>query len=77
MTDRPTKLIVDCTTGAKMVVPLTQEELAEREAMRIQAEAEREQRESTELARAEARASAHAKLASLGLTEEEILALGA
>lgn len=75
MTEIITKLVVDCTTGEQRIVPLTEEELAEREAMRIQAEADQAQREADELAKAEAKASAQAKLAALGLTEAEIAAL--
>jgi hypothetical protein len=75
MTEIITKLVVDCETGEQIIVPLTDEELAEREAMRIQAEAEQAQREADELAKAEAKASAQAKLAALGLTEAEIAAL--
>ena len=77
MTDRPTKLIVDCTTGEQTILELTDEEIAEREVMRIQAEADQAQREADELAKAEAKASAQAKLTALGLTAEEIAALGA
>lgn len=77
MTEIITKLVVDCTTGEQTVVPLTEEELAEREAMRIQAKADQAQREADALAKAEAKASAQAKLAALGLTEAEIAALGA
>lgn len=77
MTEIITKLVVDCETGEQTIVPLTEEELAEREQMRIQAEADQAQREAEELAKAEAKASAQAKLAALGLTEAEIAALGA
>ena len=77
MTDRPTKLIVNCTTGEQTILELTDEEIAEREVMRIQAESDQAQREADELAKAEAKASAQAKLAALGLTAEEIAALGA
>lgn len=77
MTDRPTKLIVDCTTGEQTIVELTDEEIAEREVMAAQAEADRQAREAEDQARAEAKASAQAKLAALGLTAEEIAALGA
>jgi hypothetical protein len=77
MTEIITKLVVDCTTGEQTIVPLTEEELAEREAMRIQAEADQAQREADALAKAQAKASAQAKLAALGLTEAEIAALGA
>lgn len=77
MTDRPTKLIVDCTTGEQTIVELTDEEIAERETMAAQALAERQAQEAADLAKAEAKASAQAKLAALGLTEAEIAALGA
>ncbi len=75
MSEVITKLVIDCETGEQTVVPLTEEELAEREAMRIQAELDQAQREAEELAKAEAKASAEAKLAALGLTPEEISAL--
>jgi hypothetical protein len=77
MTDRPTKLIVDCTTGEQTIVELTDEEIAERAIMTNQALAEHQAREAADLAKAEAKASAQAKLAALGLTEAEIAALGA
>jgi hypothetical protein len=77
MTEIITKLIVDCTTGEQTIVPLTEEELAQRELDRIAAEEAQAVREAEELAKAEAKASAQAKLAALGLTEAEIAALGA
>jgi hypothetical protein len=75
MSEVITKLVIDCETGEQHVVPLTEEELAEREQMRVQAEAERLAREAEEQAKAEAKASAQAKLAALGLTEDEISAV--
>ena len=75
MEDRPTKLIVNCETGERTVVELTDEEIAEREAMALQAEQDRLTREAEETAKAEAKASALAKLTALGLTEAEITAL--
>lgn len=75
MADRPTKLIVDCSTGEQTVVELTDEEIEQMEVDRQAAEAERAAREAEEQAKAEAKASAEAKLASLGLTAEEIAAL--
>lgn len=75
MTDKPTKLIVDCSTGERTVVPLTDEEIAEREAMAAQAEADRLAQEQAEADRQAAKASAEAKLADLGLTADEIAAL--
>jgi sugar-specific transcriptional regulator TrmB len=80
MSEVITKLVIDASLpeghpDKVQIIPLTEEELAEREAMRIQAEAEQLQREAEELAQAEAKASAQAKLAALGLTAEEISAL--
>ena len=75
MTDRPTKLIVDCSTGERTVVPLTDEEIAEREAMAAQAEADRLAQEQAEAERQANLESARSKLAALGLTEDEIAAL--
>ncbi len=48
MSEVITKLVIDCETGEQHVVPLTQEELADRELMRLQAEAERAPRELAE-----------------------------
>jgi hypothetical protein len=70
-----TKLVIDCETGEQTIVPLTAEELAERELMAAQAEADRLEREAAELARLEAKESAKGKLEALGLTESEITAL--
>jgi hypothetical protein len=75
MTEIITKLIVDCTTGEQTIVPLTEEELVEREAMRVQAEADQAAREAEETAKAEAKASGIAKLLALGLTQAEAEAL--
>ena len=71
----PTKLIVDCSTGAVEEVELTAEEIAQREADRIAYEAEKERLEQEKLAAEELKASANAKLTALGLTPEEIQAL--
>lgn len=75
MTDTPTRIVVDCSSGESTIVPLTAEEIAEREAMAAQAAEDRAAREAAESARAEARASAETKLSALGLTTEEIAAL--
>jgi len=75
MTETLTKIVVDCSTGEQTVVPLTAEEIAQREA---DAQAYAEQKaiqEAEELAKAEAKASAEAKLAALGLSPEEIAAI--
>lgn len=75
MTDRPTKLIVDCSTGEQTVEFLTDEEIAQLEIDRANWEAERAAAEAAAAAKAEAKASALAKLAALGLTEEEAAAI--
>ena len=75
MSETPTKIVVDCSTGAIEELPLTAEEIAQREvdaAAFAQAKAEQE---AAEAAAAEAKASAQAKLAALGLTADEIAAL--
>lgn len=75
MADRPTKLVVDCSTGITMEVPLTDEEIAQREADALAAAEAEAARQAEEDAKAAAKASAEAKLAALGLTEEEVAAL--
>lgn len=71
MTDVPTVVEIDCTTGQVTERPLNQEELAQREVTRQETEAMQLEAD----ARAEAKVSAQAKLAALGLTAEEIAAL--
>jgi hypothetical protein len=71
----PTRLVINCETGEREIIPLTAEEIAEREQMRIQAEADRAAREAEEVAKVAARASGLAKLQALGLTEAEATAL--
>jgi hypothetical protein len=71
----PTKLVVDCSTGVTTEVELTAEEIAQREAdAKAFAEAESARVAEAE-AKAAAKASALAKLAELGLTEEEASAI--
>lgn len=74
-TDTPTKVIVDCSTGEETILPLTADEIAELEAARVQAEADRAVAEAEAQAKADAKASALAKLAALGLTEDEAKAI--
>lgn len=72
MSDTPMKLIVDCATGAQTYVPLTEEEIAQREADALAAAEAQAEREAAEEARAALVASARAKLVSgQPLTEEE------
>ena len=75
MSDTPMKLIVNCETGVTEELPLTAEELAQREAD-AKAFADEQAKRDAEAAAAEAaKASAQAKLAALGLTADEIAAL--
>jgi anti-sigma factor ChrR (cupin superfamily) len=71
----PTRLVINCETGEREIIPLTAEEIAEREAMAAQALADQAAREAEETAKAEAKASGIAKLLALGLTEAEATAL--
>jgi hypothetical protein len=75
MTDTPTKVIVNCATGESTTVPLTAEELAQRETDRLAWEAREAERLAAEAEQEALKASANAKLAALGLTEDEIAAI--
>ena len=72
---KPTRLEVNCETGAQTVIELTDDEIAQMETDRANAEADRLAREAEAEAKATARASALAKLAALGLTSEEVSSL--
>jgi hypothetical protein len=72
MSEVLTRLVVDCSTGEQAVVPLTPEEIAERETLAAQAEADRLATETENQRIADLKASARAKLiAGEPLTEEE------
>ena len=76
MSDTPMKLVVDCSTGEQQYIPLTAEEIAEREAMAAQAAEDEAAREAEAEALAALKASAKAKLvAGEPLTEEEAAVL--
>lgn len=77
MTETLTKIVVDCSTGEQTIVPLSAEEIAQREADAQAYAAQLATQEAEALAKAEAKASAEAKLAALGLTADEIKALSA
>jgi hypothetical protein len=70
-----TKVTLDCSTGERTIEPLTADEISQLEADRAQAEADRAEAEAAATAKADAKAAALAKLAALGLTEEEAAAL--
>jgi hypothetical protein len=75
MSEVLTKVIVNCETGVVAEIPLTGEEIAQREADAATAETERAEREAAEQAKADAKLAAQAKLQALGLTGEEIAAI--
>ena len=68
MSEVLTKVIVNCETGVVAEIPLTGEELAQREVDAANAEAERVAKEAADAATAVAKT---ALLARLGLTAEE------
>ena len=75
MSDTPKKLIVDVEKGTHEYIDLTPAEIAERDQMAAQAEAERAEQEAKAQAEADAKLAAQAKLQALGLTGEEIAAI--
>ena len=75
MTDTPKKLVVDLEKGTHEYIPLTPDEIAQRDqdaAAHAEAEAIRKAEEE---AKADAKLAAQAKLQALGLTGEEIAAI--
>jgi len=68
MSDTPTKVVVDCSTGITEVLPLTEAEIADMETAQVAAEAERVEREAKVAADATAKS---ALLKKLGITQEE------
>jgi hypothetical protein len=77
MTDTPMKVIVDCSTGESTTVPLSPEEIQQREVDRLAWEAKEAEELAAKEAKEAAKASANAKLAALGLTADEIAAITA
>lgn len=73
MTDK--KLIVDLAKGTQTYVDLTAEEIEQRAVDAQTAAIEKAERDAVEAAKADAKLSAQAKLAALGLTGEEVAAL--
>lgn len=78
MAEVPVKVVVDLSRPKgerESIIPLTPEEIAQRELDALQAAEEQAQREAEEQAKADAKASALAKLSALGLTEAEAQAI--
>ena len=71
----PTRIEINCTTGVESIIELTDAEVAQMQ-VDAAAAAERQAEEDAAKAASEAaKASGQAKLAALGLTQEEITAL--
>lgn len=75
MSETLTKIIVNCETGVVAEVPLTGEEIAQREADAAAAVERKVEEDAAEAAALAAKESAQSKLAALGLTADEIAAL--
>jgi hypothetical protein len=76
MSDTPTKIVVDCSTGEQQIIPLTSAEIAQRDQDAAAALAEAEARAEAAAELAALKESAKAKLvAGTPLTEEEAATL--
>jgi hypothetical protein len=75
MSDKPTKLVVNCTTKEEQVIELTDEEIEQIELSAIAFATEKAEREAAAAEVATLKESGKAKLAALGLTAEEIDAI--
>ena len=75
MSDKPTRIEINCETGEQSIIELTDAEIADMQAAQVQAEADRAKAEADAAAAAAAKASAESKLKALGLSDEEIAAL--
>ena len=80
MADRPTKLVVDCSLpeghpDKVQIIPLSDQEILEREQQAAQAAIEQAEREAAEAQKQANKESAKSKLEALGLSEAEISAL--
>ena len=75
MSERPTRVEINCETGEETVIELTDAEIAEMNAAQQAWESEQQALAAEAATAAAAKEAAHAKLAALGLTAEEIAAL--
>jgi hypothetical protein len=76
MADAPTKVVVNCATGETQIIPLTAQEIAQRDQDAAAAAAAQAEREEAAAALAALKDSARAKLiAGEPLTEEEAAVL--
>ena len=72
---RPTRIEINCETGVESIIELTDQEIADLEAQAVEAATRKAEEDAALAAAEEAKASAQAKLAALGLTADEIAAL--
>ena len=76
MADAPTKMVVNCSTGETQIIPLTAQEIAQRDQDAAAFAAAEAERAEAAAALAALKASARAKLiAGTPLTEEEAAVL--
>ena len=75
MSESLTKIVINCETKEETIVPLTAEEIAQREADSAAFAVAEAERIAAAEAAAAAKASGIAKLLALGLTEDEANAL--
>lgn len=75
MSEPLTKIVINCETKEETIVPLTAEEIAQREADAAAFAVAEAERIAAAEAAAAAKASGIAKLLALGLTEDEANAL--
>ena len=71
----PTRIEIDCSTGIESIIELTDAEVAELAVQAAEAAARKAEEDAAAQVAADAKASAQAKLAALGLTADEIAAL--
>ena len=77
MSEVLTKIVVNCETGVVAEIPLTGQEIEQRDADAAQADAEALAKAEDDAAAASAKAGAVSKLKALGLTDSEIAAFNA
>ena len=71
----PTRIEINCSTGIESIIELTDAEVAQMQADAAAAAERQAEEDAAKAASEAAKASAQAKLAALGLTQEEITAL--
>ena len=75
MTEILTKVVANCTTGVTEILPLTAEEIAQREADAAAYAVQKAAEDAEKAAKAAAKQSAQDKLKVLGLSDSEIAAI--